>query len=264
MKDQVKYLKCVRQEGNTVTFTEDGLYAIVREVDGLPFNPQYEVLDNHGMLSEVPLEGGLWTFEVVDGSTQEGDTMGTNKLTPRSLGCFRQVADVIGEEAAEIELQKVIDHDGTVWLDTSEMLVDAFGWNNTRQGCAFWDMIDDGLLPEGYQKKESEEKPETTQDAPVFGDVLHINGEPFVFIKSSSGHYYTTVNQEGVVRECDAEVFDEYTPDPIQELRKRILERWKGQSLYHAYDTEASRADVFVGDIIEFVIENLNAEFGGD
>ena len=104
----------------------------------------------------------------------------------------------------------------------------------------------------------------TSKSEPKFGDVLHINGEPVVFIRSSSDRYYTTVNREGVVRECDAEVFDEYAPDPTQELRERILERWKGQSLYHAYDTAESRAAVSVGDIVEFVIENLNAEFGED
>lgn len=106
----------------------------------------------------------------------------------------------------------------------------------------------------------------TIKSEPKFGDVLHISGKPVVFIRVDFDGDCEVVNRVGDVDYVDLEQIDEYAPDPIQELRERILERWKGQSLYYAYDTEASRADVTVtvGDIIGFVIENLNAEFDGE
>lgn len=268
MTEQVKYLKCVYNKPDDNMFTVGTVYeAKPSEV----FSGQIMVVNDKGTVCQVPLKGILWGFEIVEEDKPE-KPMNTNKLTPRSLGCFQQVADVIGEEAAEVELHRVIDCPKDLIVDDAgESLIEAFLWDDTPQGSSFWGAIDYGLIPEGYTppkykecSQERPEEPKKSSDEPKFGDVLHINGEPFVFIKSSSDHYYTTINQEGIVRECDAEVFDEYAPDPTQELRERILERWKGQCLYHAYDTTMSRVDVSVGDIVEFVIGNLNAEFDGE
>ena len=112
----------------------------------------------------------------------------------------------------------------------------------------------------GFELIQDDQEESPAQSEPEFGDVLHINGEPFIFIKSSSDRYYTTINQEGVVRECDAEVFDEYAPNPYQEQRERILKRWQGKSLDNAHDTEVCIAEIRVSDLIDFVQENLLAE----
>ena len=58
--------------------------------------------------------------------------MSENKLTPRDLACFKQVADVIGEYAAEIELQKVLLWDARVKYD-QHFLYHAFSWRKTRR-----------------------------------------------------------------------------------------------------------------------------------
>lgn len=58
-------------------------------------------------------------------------------MKPRDLACFNRVADKIGEEKAEIELQKVIDSGITVNPNT-DILAEAFHWELTPQGSKFW------------------------------------------------------------------------------------------------------------------------------
>lgn len=57
---------------------------------------------------------------------------------------FKQVAEVIGEEAAEIELQRVIDS-GCLFTATcdSDDLWCAFTFSRTPHGLAFWAEIAD-------------------------------------------------------------------------------------------------------------------------
>lgn len=96
---------------------------------------------------------------------------------------------------------------------------------------------------------------------PKFGDVLHINGVPFLFIKThQNGLEFYTVDSEGSMKSCDKEVFDEYAPNPYQEQRERILKRWKRKTLDNAMDTERGIAQMRVSDLIDFVQENLLAE----
>ena len=79
-----------------------------------------------------------------------------NKITPRSLGCFQQVANVIGGQAAEIELWKVIDCGGECNLSVTNSYVDdAFVWDDAPQGYSFWLSIDGGKLPQKYLDTEA-------------------------------------------------------------------------------------------------------------
>lgn len=82
-----------------------------------------------------------------------------SQLTPRSLGCFEEVAKVIGEDAAEIELRTVIDN-GSVGAEQDESpeadLLFCFTWENTPQGERFWRRIRDGHLPDNYHQPSKE------------------------------------------------------------------------------------------------------------
>lgn len=101
----------------------------------------------------------------------------------------------------------------------------------------------------------------TDVQEPKFGDILHINGEPFVFIRSSTeGHTWYTANTEGVIRDCDKEVFDEYAPNPYQEQRERILKRWKQRTLDNSHDEPHEFVEIRLSDLIDFVQENILAE----
>ena len=58
----------------------------------------------------------------------------------RDLKCFKQVADVIGEEFAEYELQRVIDCDDCK-ISAKGGLDGSFIWDNSPQKRDFWDCI---------------------------------------------------------------------------------------------------------------------------
>ena len=73
--------------------------------------------------------------------------------------CFQEVADVIGEEAAVFELEKIrllhlegcneLDLD----LDVGKSLLRAFFWRETLQGDTFWKSINKGIVPDEYEQK---------------------------------------------------------------------------------------------------------------
>lgn len=65
-------------------------------------------------------------------------------MKPQDLGCWKQVADVIGEERASIELQKVIDSGCTSLSASGNNIFEAFIWTETPQGLDFWWQIDEG------------------------------------------------------------------------------------------------------------------------
>lgn len=72
------------------------------------------------------------------------------QLTPKDLDCFQGVADIIGDERAEEELQKVID--AGVEVNSNEIQVhDAFIWNESPQRYDFWASIYAGVLPDEYE-----------------------------------------------------------------------------------------------------------------
>ena len=204
-------------------------------------------------------------FELIEDKQEE--PMNTKELKPRDLGCFRQVADVIGEYAAEVELQKVIDSESTCWDFPDEDLLASFVWSSTPQGGLFWNSIDNGQTPEESTPppapveppKQAEEQPKKSQ--PEFGDVLHINGSPRVYLSKwgSSGAHRVT-SEDGQVSIVDLKEIDEYAPNPHQEQRERILKRWQRKSLEQAHDTEVCIAEMRVSDLIDFVQENILAE----
>lgn len=71
-------------------------------------------------------------------------------MKPKDLVCFVEVAKVIGEENATIELQKVID--SSIDIDKSYELPSAFVWEYSPQGTDFWSTIDRSKNP--YPKQE--------------------------------------------------------------------------------------------------------------
>ena len=90
---------------------------------------------NHRGKQELPLED----FRAM---------MNEKAIKPKDLACFKEVADVLGEESTAIELKKVIDrkdcHFGR-FLD--ESLLDSFAWHESPQGHGFWEDIDNGVNP---------------------------------------------------------------------------------------------------------------------
>lgn len=66
----------------------------------------------------------------------------------KSLGCFKQVASVIGEAKAQIELFKVVNCKRQVVLELDPKatdIVEAFSWDEAPQGYSFWSIIDDEI-----------------------------------------------------------------------------------------------------------------------
>lgn len=80
------------------------------------------------------------------------------KIKPKEMGCFEQVANVIGKKQAKIELKKVLEVEsyccnGGIYNIVKGDLVDSFEWAETPQGYMFWNSIDDGYVPEGLSTK---------------------------------------------------------------------------------------------------------------
>lgn len=219
---------------------------------------------SHGWEMEDPKDPSLpWTFDMdkkeIKGCECFFEIIEEEpKLTPRSLGCFQEVADVIGEANAVVELQKVIDcSEDTVWEESDQGLVECFIWKTSPQGDDFWFEICQGNVPEQLQTKAQ------PKSSPVFGDVLHINGNAFVFWRME-GVTYVVVREDysNPIHVDSLHEFDEYKPNKSQELRNRILERWQKKSLDNAYDTLVCRTEISVGYLVDFVVENIEDEFG--
>ena len=135
----------------------------IYEITGLPgvygtSDKNYQGLDpldnDYGAFVEEDITG----YAEKDGEPPESCTEETIK--PQDLGCWKQVVDVIGEERAAVELQKVIDI-----KDNSEVSLEkeangvcyAFIWSHTPQGHSFWNDIDDGIDPEMYKDTNQNE-----------------------------------------------------------------------------------------------------------
>ena len=91
----------------------------------------------------------------------------------------------------------------------------------------------------------------------VFGDKLHIDGDPVLFIGVHGGVRYLVVDEDGHQFLGDKEDFDEYKPDPVTERRDNLLGLWKRQSLEHSYDTLKSQLEL--EEMLEFIEENRDA-----
>lgn len=251
MSEQV-YLKCT-----SVAFLGEGSFTqgSVYEAKPSAFSgDHFRVINDKGNPSHVPLIGSLWQFEIIEDSCEN------SKICPRSLGCFREVADVIGEEAAEIELQRVIDYPkDLIGEDSNESLTGCFYWDDTPQGSRFWIDISNGKIPETYDVNQK-----STQDSPALGDVLHYNGGQVVYLSNLHSGCHLVSFENGITLEVTLDDLDEYKPNETQELRNRILERYQRKSLDNAWDTFVCRVDMSVSDLIDFVVDNLNAEYSGD
>ena len=70
--------------------------------------------------------------------------------------------------------------------------------------------------------------------------------------------------ENGITFEVTRDELDEYKPNETQELCNRILERYQRKSLDNAWDTLVCRVDMSVSDLIDFVVDNLNAEYSGE
>lgn len=101
--------------------------------------------------------------------------MDKEELHPADLACFGQVADVIGYDAAVVELQKVMDS-WVVAADVSLFL--AFNWVYTPQGHRFWRSIHCGYIPEGYTAPVAA----TLDEAPAFTDLSKEQQEHFLIM----------------------------------------------------------------------------------
>lgn len=63
--------------------------------------------------------------------------------------CFKQVADVIGHDAAVKELE-LVPEEALTDSDLCKKVSQAFRWSYTPQGLDFWRAINRGKLPPGY------------------------------------------------------------------------------------------------------------------
>lgn len=186
-------LKCV--ESLSSYLTEGKLYEFNGNTDdGFWFHT-----DDSERAYQWKLSGCHGVFEIVEEQPETSPA-----LTPRSLGCFQEVADVIGEDAAEIELQRVIDYpENDIGNDIDECLINCFSWDSTPQGIDFWDAIDDGVKPESYDVNQK-----STQDSPLFGDVLHYNGEQVVYLSNLHSGCHLVSFENGITLEVTPDELD--------------------------------------------------------
>lgn len=123
------------------------------------------------------------------------------KITPRNLGCFEEVANIIGEESAEEELQKVIDLGLIKDLDVELELLQTFKWSDSPQGDYFWDCIHSGYVPEECTSKGNSYSG-TLHSFSVIDELGDID-EPIDEYTGSSVSYYTVKLENDVEVECN-------------------------------------------------------------
>ncbi len=68
------------------------------------------------------------------------------KPNVKDLKCFGQVAAVIGEARAKLELFKVVNSWSELWLSPEEF-GNLYWWEKTPQGVDFWLDIKEGVNP---------------------------------------------------------------------------------------------------------------------
>ena len=98
---------------------------------------------------------------------------------------------------------------------------------------------------------------ENTEQAPHFGDKLHIQGITHVFVRIDDDDDWVLVDQGGDLTYHIQEEIDEYRPDPIQQLREKIMEDFRRTSLDEAYTNEGSTLIMSGKDLVDFIVENL-------
>lgn len=110
-----------------------------------------------------------------------------NLQDPKTWHCFKEVAATLGKEDAEYELGKVLlqINDGEITSNDlgadlnllEDSLLYAFPWNETNQGRSFWNNIDDGKKPEGYDSTpDTPPTPEVDKKATPALKELNVEG----------------------------------------------------------------------------------------
>ena len=116
-------------------------------------NSAKDELETYDRVSKVSAKELL---EVVDflmkerETCEEGDSL--EGLKPEDMYCFKEVANVIGEEDAKVQLQKVIDgfevYNGYSAGELKHNVLEiSFNWETTPQGFSYWDDIHKGFKP---------------------------------------------------------------------------------------------------------------------
>ena len=120
------------------------------KVDNCPTTNFYQIPDKPWY---NPDEVSFKPKSRIDVIGQNGND-GEHYTKPKHLGCFEEVAKVIGEDRAEKELQKVIDCESCHDHDYSFLngcLSEAFDWELAPQGYEFWSSIELEEMPEEKQ-----------------------------------------------------------------------------------------------------------------
>ena len=121
-------------------------------------------------------------------------------MKPRDLKCFKQVADVIGEEYAEYELQRVIDGVGIAYNDNK--VSHSFVLSESPQGEIFWILIRRGKNPYDHDH----EKPDLSEITPANSDKQRSDGSTASYYELPEGatelqHLISHRNQNGQIAE---------------------------------------------------------------
>lgn len=115
----------------------------------------------------------------------EESTREFNLQDVTSWRCFKEVADVLGEDNAEYELGKVLrqindngfsEFDNEIDLKRCH-LISAFDFDHTPQGDGFWESIYKGIKPEGYDSTpDIPPTPEVDKKAtPALKELMKLN-----------------------------------------------------------------------------------------
>ena len=163
----------------------------------------------------------------------------------KSLRYFEEVARVIGEEPAELELRKV-----DVFVKDAELKL-AFIWMATPQGNSFWAKVSLGLSP--YGQPNTPDPAETPP--PSFGDILHCEEEPCTVLNTNGDNFLIALS-DGSSDWFHKSFLDEYKNTQEEDILAQVLTDWKAQSLDHAFDTPFDKVTLYVKDIANFIIDN--------
>lgn len=172
---------------------------------------------------------------------------------------FKEVAGVIGEELAERELSKISPESK---MKYAEDLLSAFRWHETPQGEGFWSLICRGFIPDALSQEEIGVSPRQNSphiSCPKFGDILHYYGEKCVVLNPEDEDGDLKVEFEGnsIGGYYRKDCFDEFKPDEREEYTTQVLKDWRhSEGLERAHDSLASKVDITMVQLIEFMYDN--------
>jgi hypothetical protein len=130
----------VERNGATYTYDADQDAFVRKEPDLAD-----RIVEQYGVPEQRPLVEKL----IVDGWITDPEDKAERESPVTEWACFQQVADVIGQEAAIEELEKVLE--AGVQVNKRNTLALAFNWGNSPQKINFWSKIDQGFTPKEHQ-----------------------------------------------------------------------------------------------------------------